>query len=330
MRRGPSLVGPLLDADQLQEHKQRNAVHSLLLIGGIGLILAIATTLLWGPLGIVFSAGIIGLLVLMAPSIPPAAVMRLYRARKVPRGQDQLSLILDELSRRAELPARPELYLIPSATLNAFATGTQAHAAIGITEGLLRRLSLREIAGVLAHEVSHINNNDLRLMNIADIMTRFVQVLSYVALVLVIFNVLGMLTGDAPFSWWAVLVLYFAPALTSLLQLGLSRAREFDADLEAAQLTGDPLGLAAALSQLERYQGHFWEDLIYPVPARRIPQPSLLRTHPPTEERVARLQELSGHLSQPPIAVVEEPMISMLGYGPIAMRPRYRFPGLWY
>jgi heat shock protein HtpX len=323
-------VGPLLDADQLQEHKQRNSVHSLLLIGGIGLILAIATTLLWGPLGIIVSAGVIGLLVLMAPSIPPAAVMRLYRARKVPRGQDQLSLILDELSRRAELPARPDLYLIPSATLNAFATGTQAHAAIGITEGLLRRLSLREVAGVLAHEVSHINNNDLRLMNLADIMTRFVQMLSYVALTLVVLNLFGMLTGDAPFSWWAILVLYFAPALSSLLQLGLSRAREFDADLEAAQLTGDPLGLASALSQLERYQGRFWEDLVYPVPARRIPQPSLLRTHPPTEERVARLQELSGHLSQPPIAVVEEPMVSMLGYGPIAMRPRYRFPGLWY
>ncbi len=323
-------MGPLLDADQLHEHKQRNSVHSLLLIGGIGLILAIATTLLWGPLGIVISAGVIGLLVLMAPSIPPAAVMRLYRARKVPRAQDQLSLILDELSRRAELPARPDLYLIPSATLNAFATGTQAHAAIGITEGLLRRLSLREVAGVLAHEVSHINNNDLRLMNLADIMTRFVQMLSYVALVLVILNVLGMLMGDAPFSWWAVIVLYFAPALSSLLQLGLSRAREFDADIEAAQLTGDPVGLASALSQLERYQGRFWEDLVYPVPARRIPQPSLLRTHPPTEERVARLQELSSHLSQPPIAVVEEPMVSMLGYGPIAMRPRYRFPGLWY
>ena len=320
----------LLNAEQLQEHKQRNTVHSLLLIGGIALILAIATTLLWGPLGLAISAGLIGLLVLMAPSIPPAAVMRLYRASKVPRGQDQLSLILDELSRRAELQTRPELYLIPSATLNAFATGTPRRAAIGVTEGLLRTLSLREIAGVLAHEVSHINNNDLRLMNLADIMTRFVQILSYTALVLVVFNLLGMLTGDAPFSWLAILVLYFAPALSSLLQLGLSRAREFDADLEAAELTGDPLGLASALSRLERYQGQFWEDLVYPVPTRRVPQPSLLRTHPPTEERIGRLNQLSGHLSRPPIAVVEEPMVSMLGYGPIAMRPRYRFPGLWY
>ncbi len=323
-------MGSFLNAEQLEEHKQRNTIHSLLLIGGIALILALATTLLWGPPGIVFSAGIIGLLVLMAPSVPPAAVMRLYRARRVPRGHDQLSLILDELSRRAELPARPDLYVIPSATLNAFATGTTERAAIGLTEGLLRSLSLREIAGVLAHEVSHINNNDLRLMNLADIMTRFVQILSYVAVVLVFLNVLSMLTGDPPFSWWAVLVLYFAPAFSSLLQLGLSRAREFDADLEAAQLTGDPLGLASALSRLERYQGHFWEDLLYPVPARRVPQPSLLRTHPPTEERIARLNELSGQLSLPPIAVVEEPMVSMLGYGPIAMRPRYRFPGLWY
>ena len=120
---------------------------------------------------------------------------------------------------------------------------------------------MREVAGVLAHEVSHIHNNDLWVMNLADIMTRFVQSLSYVALTLVVLNLFGLLTGDTPFSWWVILLLYFAPALSSLLQLGLSRAREFDADLEAALLTGDPLGLTAALGRLERYQGSFWKIL---------------------------------------------------------------------
>lgn len=324
----------LLDAEALRRHRQQNIVHSVLLIGGIGLVLAIATTLLWGLAGIAISLIAVGLLVLMAPSLPPEAVMRLYRARRVEPGDDQLSRIVDELTRRAELPQRPDLYLIPSATLNAFATGSPGHAAIAITEGLLRRLTMREVAGVLAHEVSHIHNNDLWIMSLADVMTRFVQSLSYVALVLALFNVLGLITGDAPISWWAVALLYFAPAISSLLQLGLSRAREFDADLEAAMLTGDPMGLASALSRLERYEGRFWEDLLYPVPARRVPQPSLLRTHPPTDERIARLHELAGHQEMPrrlpQIVVVEEPMVSMIGYGPIEMRPRYRFPGLWY
>lgn len=320
----------LLDAEQLREHRQRNVMHSILLIGGIGAILTIATSLLWGLSGIAVALIGVGFLILFAPSVPAAAVMRLYRATKVEPGEDQLSRIVDELAVRAELPSRPDLYLIPSATLNAFATGTPSNSSIAITEGLLRRLTMREIATVLAHEMSHIRNNDLWLMNMADVMTRFVQSLSYVALALAILNVLGMMTGDAPISWWAVLLLYFAPAISSLLQLSLSRAREFDADLEAAMLTGDPMGLASALSRLERYQGQFWEDLVYPVPARRVPQPSLLRTHPPTEERIARLHELTGRPSLPQIVVTDEPMVSMLGYGPIEMRPRYRFPGLWY
>jgi len=323
-------VSHLLDAEQLREHRQRNVVHSILLIGGIGAILALATSLLWGLSGIAVALICVGGLVMFAPSMPAKAIMRLYRATKVEPGNDQLSRIVDELARRAELPSRPDLYLIPSATLNAFATGTPEKASIAITEGLLRRLTMREVATVLAHEMSHIRNNDLWLMILADVMTRFVQSLSYVALALAILNVLGLMTGDAPVSWWAVLILYFAPAFSSLLQLGLSRAREFDADLEAAVLTGDPMGLASALSRLEHYQGRFWEDLVYPVPARRVPQPSLLRTHPPTEERIARLHELSGQPSLPQIVVIDEPMVSMLGYGPIEMRPRYRFPGLWY
>lgn len=320
----------LLDDEQLREHRQRNLMHSILLIGGMGAILTLATSLLWGLSGIAVSLIAVGSLVLFAPSIPAAAVMRLYRARRVEPGDDQLSRIVDELAIRAELPSRPDLYLIPSATLNAFATGTPAKSSIAITEGLLRRLTMREVTTVLAHEMSHIRNNDLWLMNMADVITRFVQSLSYVALALAILNVLGMMTGDAPVSWWAVLLLYFAPAFSSLLQLGLSRAREFDADLEAAMLTGDPMGLASALSRLERYQGQFWEDLVYPVPTRRVPQPSLLRTHPPTDERIARLHQLSGRAGLPQITVIDEPMVSMLGYGPIEMRPRYRFPGLWY
>jgi heat shock protein HtpX len=215
-------------------------------------------------------------------------------------------------------------------TLNAFATGTPQHAVIGLTEGLLRRLSLHELAGVLAHEISHVRNNDLAVMSLADVLTRFTQVLSYLAVFLAIINLPAWLLGETDMSYSALLLLYLSPTVGSLLQLGLSRTREYDADLEGAQLTGDPRGLASALEKLERYQGTFWEDLMFPVPTRRIPQPSLLRSHPPTEQRIARLLALESRELAPPIEVVEEPMVSLVGVGPSSMRPRYRFPGVWF
>ena len=128
----------------------------------------------------------------------------------------------------------------------------------------------------------------------------------------------------------ALALLYLAPTASSLIQLGLSRTREYDADLEGASLTGDPEALASALEKLERYQGHFWEDMRLPVPGRRIPQPSLLRSHPRTEDRVARLRALSERPMLPHLAVAEEPMVSLVGLGPVAMRPRYRWTGVWF
>lgn len=320
----------VLDNATQRTHAWRNLTQSTVLLGGIGLVLATATYMIFGPEGVVMTAGTLAALVALGPRVPPQAVMRLYRARAVPQESDsQLSSLVDVLSYRAEI-ARPALYVVPSMTLNAFAAGTPQHSAIAVTEGLLRRLTLREISGVLAHEMSHIRNNDLWIMGLADLMTRLLQLMSYLALALAILNVVAALDGDQFVSWWAVLLLYLAPALSSLMQLGLSRTREFDADLEASQLTGDPLGLASALRRLETYTGHFWEDLMFPVPARRVPQPSLLRSHPSTKDRIDRLLSLDGRPRLEPIVIVEQPMVSLVGFGPIEMRPRYRWPGLWF
>ncbi len=324
-------MGAILDDETRARHKQRNIIHSLLLFSGISGLLALATWLIWGLIGVAVTFAAITVMFVLAPRVPPEALMRMYRARAVdPAHGGQLSAILQELAERAELPSVPRLYVIPSMTLNAFATGSQGHAAIAVTEALLRRLTLREIAGVLAHEVSHIRNNDLSVMGLADVMSRFTQSLSYVAIVLAILNLPGTLLGDPMVSWWAILLLYIAPFLSSLMQLGLSRAREYDADLEGALLTGDPIGRASALRRLEQYTGRFWEDLMLPVPQRRIPMPSVLRSHPDTETRVARLLSLRPRPELPQIVMVEAPMVSMVGWGPIEMRPRYRFPGLWF
>ena len=122
----------------------------------------------------------------LGPRLRPETAMRLFRARQLGPGQGgQLPMIVDKLADRAGLPRPPELYVIPSSTLNSFATGTPDRSAIAVTEGLLRRMTMREIIGVVGHEMSHIRNNDLSVMTLADTMTRFVQMLSYAALVLV-------------------------------------------------------------------------------------------------------------------------------------------------
>jgi heat shock protein HtpX len=302
-----------------------------LLVAGLGLLTGFSAWLIWGGMGVAVTLVAIGVIYAFAPRLPPEVLMRMYRGRPLdPRNGGAILHIADVLSDRAELPAPPQVYVIPSMTLNAFATGTPQKAMIGVTEGLLRRLTLNELAGVLAHEISHIRNNDLAVMSLADVMTRFTQVLSYLALFLALFNLPALLLGDAEISLAGLALLYLAPTVGSLIQLALSRTREHDADLEGASLTGDPASLASALEKLERYRGRFWEDMTLPIPGRRIPQPSLLRSHPSTEERIARLRALQDRPMLPQLSITEEPMVSLVGLGPIAMRPRYRWTGVWF
>lgn len=329
--RRPGLMDLLHAASAETTHRQRNLIQTFALSCGIGLILALATWLMWGWIGVAGAIVVMSLLVLVGPHVPPEAVMRLYRAQKISAESDsQVSALVNVLAHRAELANRPDLYVIPSLTINAFAAGSVNHSAVAVTEGLLRRLSMREIAGVLAHEIAHIRNNDLWVLGIADVVTRFLQMLSYVALALALMNIIAAIDGHDYVSWWVVILLYCAPLASNLLQLGLSRAREFEADMDAVTLTGDPNGLAGALNNLERQTGHFWEDLMLPVPARRVPHPSLLRSHPTTKERIERLVNLEGHPTFDKLIISEQPMVSLVGFGPVEMRPRYRWPGLWF
>ena len=322
---------PLLDETAQREHKLRNRLHSFLLLLGIGGVLGLSAVLIWGWPGLFWALFAVVLLIIFAPRLPPDAIMRMYRAQEVhPRYAGRVGRVLDILAERAGLARRPRLFVIPSATLNAFATGNADNASIAVTAGLLRTLNLRELAGVLAHEVSHIRNNDLWVMGFADAMSRFTQALSTLAALLAVFNFMGMLVGVIFVSWWAILVLYLAPLASSLLQLGLSRAREYDADLEGAMLTGDPDGLISALAKLERYTGRFWEDLMFPIPGRRVPQPSLLRSHPRTEDRIARLRELAPRSETPIIAYQDEPADVVSPWDPSRLVPRVRWPGVWY
>ena len=327
-------MSPYLDAERLTAHRASNDQHTRLLVGGVGGLLLVPAWLIGGFAGVLVAVAMVACVVLLAPRISPEMVMRLYQARPVDdRHGAQLLHLVAVLAERAQLAHMPGLYVVPSATLNAFTSGTSSHSAIAITEGLLRRLSLREVAGVLAHEMSHIRNNDLAVMGLADAMTRLTQAFAYVAVGFAVLNIPAWLLGLEMFSWVAIALLYLAPAASSLLQLALARTREFDADLEAAGLTGDPQGLATALGALENRQGLLSQDLLLP-PTRHVPFPSLLRSHPETAERIARLAELARspdrHAWPRSIDLVEAPMFSLVGLGPAGMAPRRRWPGLWY
>jgi heat shock protein HtpX len=320
---------PFLDAKAHRLHRMRNTLHSFLLVGGLGLLVGFCTWLIWGPMGVAATLVGLGLIYAFAPRLPPEAILRFYRARRVDHDPHLLHIV-DVLADRAELPTAPRVYLIPSMTLNAFAAGTPEKAVIALTEGLRRRLNLTELAGVIAHEISHVRNNDLAIMMTADVLTRCMQWLAYLAVILAVLNIPAFLLGEAEVPLIGLVLLYLAPTAGSLIQLALSRTREYDADLEAASLTGDPRGLISALQKLDRYQGRFWEDLRLPVPGRRVPQPSLLRSHPRTEERIKRLEALMERPMLPPIDLGPDPIEPPPAPGLVAMRPRYRWTGVWF
>jgi heat shock protein HtpX len=303
--------------------RRRNTINTWLIVTGLVMLLLLSAWLLLGATGVIWSTALIGGLLIFGPRVSPAMVLRLYKTRRIgPQHAPELWRVLEELTRRAGLPAVPQLHYIPSANMNAFAVGRAGDAAIAVTDGLLRGLNLRQLAGVLAHEVSHIVNGDVRVMALADLVNRLTGALQTVGLFLLFF---GLWQGGGAILAAPVLIL--APTVGALLQLALSRAREYDADLEAAQLTGDPEGLASALAALERRQGRMWESFV--LPGSRIPDPSILRTHPPAEERIRRLLELHGREPEP-LEARERPVILPGSYPRVIRRPRFHAHGLWY
>jgi len=287
--------------------------------------------LLWGRDGILLlvMVGVFG--VLINPSLSPRLVMRLYGASPTtPNQAPVLWNALSELAERAKLPAIPSLYYVPSRMLGAFAVGTREQAAIAVTDGLLRQLEVRELVAVLAHEISHIRNNDLWVMGLADMFSRVTSILSLMGQFLLLLNLPLILLSVGYINWAAILLLVFAPSLSALAQLALSRTREYDADLNAVRLTGDPEGLARALTRIDRVQGRWLERIL--MPGRRVPEPSLLRTHPETHERIARLMELkprsSGLDSYLPQNHHED--IEATFGRPVIRPPGWHIGGLWH
>ncbi len=301
-----------------------------MLLAGFAALLAL---ILWPEFGngaVVIALLAVAGIVVIATRVAPWTIMRIYGARPYEAGDlAQFDRITSELARRAGLRRAPRLFVVPSMLLSAFSVGSSQRFGIAVTEGLLRRLTMREVAAVLAREVAHAQRGDLFVLGIADVVSRCAQGLYYVGLALAALNVLRSITGAETVPWLSVLLLILAPILMTSLQLTLSRSREIEADRAAALLTGDPLGVASAISRLDSSPGSPLDDLMPPVPARKVPLPSMLRYPPPAERRIPRLNTFQAP-PMPPLDTAEGPRISLIGVGPIEMRPRYRWPGVWF
>jgi heat shock protein HtpX len=283
--------------EDIRAHKSTNSFHSLLLVLIMTAILALIGWAMFGNWGLVIAVGLAVFGVVFSPRVAPRLVLRLYKARPIsPSQSPELTEMFFSLCRRANLDPLPELYYVPSKMPNAFAVGHDDSAAIAVTDGLLRTMNSRELEGILAHEISHLRHLDTHVMGLADSIARITAMLSRIGLMMMLFSFAMENT------WWFLLrglLLFMAPAITALLQLALSRSREFNADMGAVELTHDPYGLASALDKLERLAQppSIWRKIL--VPGQKQVQPALLRTHPETEERIRRLLALAQRLELP-------------------------------
>ena len=214
--------------------------------------------------------------------------------------QPEMHAIVRELSAAAGQPM-PRLYVAPTMSPNAFATGRDpAHAAVCCTQGILQLLNERELRGVLGHELSHVYNRDILTSSVAAGIAGIISSISTIAL----WFGGGRRDREEGGNVIALLLLaILAPLAASLTQFAVSRTREYDADHDGAVLTNDPLALASALSKLESGISHVPMDRdprMEPVSSMMIANPfgrvkNLFATHPPMAERIARLEQMAGY-----------------------------------
>ncbi len=278
-----------------------NTIKTTLLLGGLTGLLMLIGGYFGGQQGMIIA--FIFALVMNFGSywFSDKIVLSMYHAQEVNESQaPEIFTLVRNLALRASLPM-PRVYIIPEDTPNAFATGRdENHAVVAVTEGILRILNREELEGVIAHELTHIKNRDMLVSSIAATLAGAIVMLAHMAQWAAIF---GGGSRDRENDGGGVIGLIamaiLAPIAATIIQMAISRSREYDADAGGARISGKPYGLASALEKLSRASqsiplqanpstAHLF--IVNPLTGRSFM--SLFSTHPPIEERVARLRAM--------------------------------------
>ena len=278
-----------------------NTLKTTLLLGGLTGLLMLIGGYFGGQQGMVIAFSFALVMNFGSYWFSDKIVLKMYKAEEVTQSQaPELFALVRNLTLMASLPM-PKVYIIPEETPNAFATGRdENHAVVAVTSGILRILNQEELAGVIAHELSHIKHKDMLISSIAATLAGAIVMLASMAKWAAIFGGGSRdrdNEGGGIFGLLAMAIL--APLAATIIQMTISRAREYDADAEGAKISGKPYGLASALEKLSRASeaiplaanpstAHMF--IVNPLTGKSLM--NLFSTHPPVEERVARLRTM--------------------------------------
>jgi len=282
-----------------------NVIKTTILMTGLTLLFILAGGALGGRGGMMMAFILACVMNLGAYWFSDKIVLRMYGAQEVsPAQAPQLYGVVNELALQAQMPM-PKVYIIPQEAPNAFATGRNPqHAAVAVTEGIMKILSREELAGVLAHELAHIKHRDILIGTIAATIAGAISMLANMAQWAMIFG--GRRDedeGGGGHPLVAIAMMIIAPIAAMLIQMAISRSREYLADAGGASISGNPLYLAAALKKLQRgvqltpmeanpATAHMF--IVNPLTGGGLMK--LFSTHPPIEERVERLEQMAGRI----------------------------------
>lgn len=276
-----------------------NTLKTAVLMVGLTILLVLVGGL-WGRNGMLLFFGIAMVMNLVSYWFSDKIVLRMYGAKEVTQAEAPLLYgVTRELAMRGNLPM-PKVYMIPSHALNAFATGRNPnHAAVAATEGILQALTREELTAVMAHELSHVGNRDILIGTIAAAIAGAISMIANMAQWGMIFGGYGgRRDEDRGGGIAAIAMVILAPIAALLIQMAISRSREYQADASGARLCGRPEDLASALRKLQAAAQRVPLNANPATAHMFIVNPlrggfaSLFSTHPPMEERIARLEAM--------------------------------------
>ena len=286
-----------------------NGIRTTILLAVLTALLVWAGDFLGGRQGALIALVVAGGMNFVSYWFSDKIVIKMYSGQEVGPSEDpELYGLVQDLALKAHLPM-PRVYVLPQDTPNAFATGRNPeHAAVAVTSGIRRILTKRELAGVLGHELSHVVHRDILVSTIAATLAGAISYLAQMAQWAMIFG--GGRDRDREEGGGAlglIVMMIVAPLAAMLIQMAVSRSREYGADEGGAKVTGDPLALASALKKLHmgaqqipleasNAQATATAHMFIVNPLRGGTLANLFSTHPPIEERIARLEAMAGQV----------------------------------